>query len=299
MVTWGRSHRSEGIREFPAYQFGSCESCTLRLSIAMAAYLLLGSAGARDDTGLKNADFEEGEVGVAPAGWILTTKGGKASNSAENPRRGKHCVRVGLGERVESPPRFQVLLQQVDAASYRGKTIRFKAAVRIDAAGPLDRAQLWLRVDRAGGRAGFFDNMDDRPIRGKAWGEYEIVGDVAKDAVVIMVGMIVSGTASAWIDDVSLKAEGDAPISTAEAPRALAGRGLENLVAFTRLLGYVRHFHPSDQAAEADWDRLAVDGIRRSSRRAAPRSLPAATGGRAPGCAVGASLRVGCSPTGA
>ena len=193
----------------------------IALSIAMAAYLLLGSAGARDDTGLKNPDFEDGEVGAAPAGWILTTKGGKASISAENPRRGKHCLRVGLGERVENPPRFQVLLQQVDAASYRGKTIRFKAAVRIDAAGPLDRAQLWLRVDRAGGRAGFFDNMDDRPIRGKAWGEYEIVGDVAKDAALIMVGMIVSGTAPAWIDDVSLEALGDAPAATAEAPRRL------------------------------------------------------------------------------
>lgn len=34
-----------------------------------------------------------------------------------------------------------------------------------------------------------------------------------------------------------------------EPPRPLTARGLENLVAFTRLLGYVRHFHPGDQAA--------------------------------------------------
>ena len=37
---------------------------------------------------------------------------------------------------------------------------------------------------------------------------------------------------------------GDAPLSP---------RGLENLIAFTRLLGYIRHFHPSDQAAATDW----------------------------------------------
>ena len=31
-----------------------------------------------------------------------------------------------------------------------------------------------------------------------------------------------------------------------EPPRPLSDRGLENLAAFTRLLGYVRFFHPSD-----------------------------------------------------
>ncbi len=245
----------------------------IALGIGMVSCLLLGSAGGRDDSGLKNADFEEGDVGAAPAGWMLTTKGGTATVSADNPRRGKHCVRVGLGERVENPPRFQVLLQQFDAAPYRGKMIRFKAAVRIDAAGPLDQAQLWLRVDRAGGRPGFFDNMGDRPIRGKTWGDFEIVGDVAKDAELIVLGLIVSGSAPAWIDDVSLKALGDAPTATAEPARPLAGRGLQNLVAFTRLLGYVRHFHPSDQAAEADWDRLAVEGMRAVESAGSPEEL--------------------------
>ncbi len=151
----------------------------------------------------------------------------------------------------------------MNAAPYRGKLIRLKAAVRIDATGPLDRAQLWLRVDRPGRRAGFFDNMDDRPIRGKSWGDYQIAGEVAKDAEQIVLGIIVVGSSPAWIDDVSLQAEGEAPpAATAEPPRPLDGRGLQNLVAFARLLGYVRHFHPSDQAAEADWDRLAVEGMR-------------------------------------
>jgi hypothetical protein len=99
------------------------------------------------------------------------------------------------GERVENPPRFRILLQELNTAPYRGKMIRLMAAVRIDAAGPLDRAQLWLRVDRAGGQPGFFDNMDSRPIRGKTWGDYEIVGDVAKDAELIVLGLIVSWTA--------------------------------------------------------------------------------------------------------
>lgn len=35
----------------------------------------------------------------------------------------------------------------------------------------------------------------------------------------------------------------------------------QNLVAFARLYGYVRFFHPSDAAAEADWRKLAAHGV--------------------------------------
>jgi C-terminal processing protease CtpA/Prc len=47
-----------------------------------------------------------------------------------------------------------------------------------------------------------------------------------------------------------------------EAPRALSNQGLENLTAFSRLLGYVRYFHPSDQAARISWEAFAVSGVR-------------------------------------
>ena len=191
----------------------------------------------------------------------MTTKGGTATVSGDNPRRGKHCVRVGLGDRPGDRAALLVLLQQVDATPYRGKQVRLKAAVRVDAAGPMDRRSSgsgWI----APAGAGFFDNMSDRPIRGKTWGDYQIEGDVARDAERVVLGILVFGDAPAWIDDVSLKAEGQAPAAAAEPPRPLEGRGLLNLVAFARLLGYVRHFHPSDQAAEADWDRLAVEGVR-------------------------------------
>jgi C-terminal processing protease CtpA/Prc len=52
------------------------------------------------------------------------------------------------------------------------------------------------------------------------------------------------------------------PASSSERPRPLTEQGMRNAIAFTRLLGYVRHYHPSDQAAAADWDTLAVEGMR-------------------------------------
>ena len=46
---------------------------------------------------------------------------------------------------------------------------------------------------------------------------------------------------------------------------------VENLRAFAKLYGYVRWFHPSDAAANTDWDKFAIHGVRQV-RDAASRS---------------------------
>jgi hypothetical protein len=53
--------------------------------------------------------------------------------------------------------------------------------------------------------------------------------------------------------------ERTAPVGAAQ---PLGDRALMNVVAFARLLGYVRHFHPSDEAAQTDWNAFAVEGMR-------------------------------------
>lgn len=40
------------------------------------------------------------------------------------------------------------------------------------------------------------------------------------------------------------------------AARPLDERGVENLVALTRLMGAVRYFHPSDEVLALGWDRF-------------------------------------------
>jgi hypothetical protein len=56
---------------------------------------------------------------------------------------------------------------------------------------------------------------------------------------------------------------------------ALDGRGLANLTAFTRLLGYVRHFHPSDEAAGADWNAFAISAVDAVEAAGSPEELAA------------------------
>lgn len=44
---------------------------------------------------------------------------------------------------------------------------------------------------------------------------------------------------------------------------SLSQSQMDNLVAFTKLYGYVRYFHPSDEASTIDWDKLAIYGAGR------------------------------------
>jgi hypothetical protein len=52
-------------------------------------------------------------------------------------------------------------------------------------------------------------------------------------------------------------------------------RAVENLAAFAQVYGYVRFFHPSDQASEVDWDKFGVIGaeaVREAADREALRA---------------------------
>lgn len=220
------------------------------------------SCAAAPNPGPVNLDFESGSPGEVPPGWISpTTKlGYTAALSTDSPKQGKQSVRVSgapIAGGEAGVPAFGNVMQQIDATPYRGKRVRFRAAVRVQ--GMAAAAGLWMRVDRPAKQIGFFDNMQDRPIRSSDWTYYEIVGDVAADAELLNVGMLLQQEGSAWLDDVTIEVVAKLEMRSAP-PRAVTPRGLENLIAFTRLFGIVRHFHASDEAADADWDAVAVHG---------------------------------------
>jgi hypothetical protein len=95
------------------------------------------------------------------------------------------------------------LMQSFRAAAYRGKTVRLRAWVRVEAGGPEDRAQMWLRVDRPNGKVGFLEDMDGRPVRAPEWTSCEIVAEIDSDAQFVDFGVKSMGQARVWIDEVS------------------------------------------------------------------------------------------------
>lgn len=206
-----------------------------------------------------NLDFEQGTLGQVPDGWRCPTQiNFGAELTAEQPKSGKHAAVLYSKESAESGSSFGNLMQAIDATPFRGRRVRFRASVRME--GQMGRAQLWMRVDRAANKTGFFDNMGNRPITSGQWREYEIVGDIEDDAEVLNIGMLLLGKGKAWLDAVSIEDLGKLVVRS-DPPKPLAARGLDNLIAFTRLFGYVRHFHPSDEAAATDWDVFAVEGV--------------------------------------
>ncbi len=247
--------------------FTLCLTVTLLCCAAITKHDISAQTGPprpAPQSSLANPDFELGNVGQQPDGWIAPTAamGYPVEVVDANPKTGKRAAMVRSMPGGEIDPRvFGNLMQTIDATQLRGRRVRFRAAVRIEGEDPSARAQLWLRVDRPEKQMGFFNNMDDRPIRATAWQYYEIVGDVDNDATVVNIGMMLIGKGKAWLDDVSLVELGK-PVALAEPARPLTNRGLENLTAFTRVLGYVRHFHPSDEAFATDWDVFTVEGVR-------------------------------------
>jgi C-terminal processing protease CtpA/Prc len=209
-----------------------------------------------------NLGFESGAAGEVPVNWFSPAPGFEAKTVQGDAKEGtKAALLRAIPGGTDSPNPFGNLMQVVDAAPYRGHWIRFRGAVKVKAGDDNSRAQLWLRVDRPEKQTAFFDNMAQRPILSPDWAYYEITGDVASDAATLNFGLILLGGGEASLDDVSITDLGKVEL-TIEPARAATGRGLDNLAAFAKLLGYVRHFHPSDQAAATDWNRFAVAGVR-------------------------------------
>jgi hypothetical protein len=97
------------------------------------------------------------------------------------------------------------LMQSFRAAAYRGKTVRLRAWLRVEAGGPGDRAQMWLRVDRPNGKVGFLEDMDGRPVRAAEWTNCEIVAEIDGDAEFVDFGVRSMGRGRVWVDDVSFE----------------------------------------------------------------------------------------------
>jgi erythromycin esterase len=141
-------------------------------------------------------------------GWRLTSASKNAGYTAAAATEG--CFSGGCAVMTRSGEinamGFGALMQTIDATPYRGKKIRFHAKMKSALTDDESSARIWLRVDRAEGKMGFFDNMAKQaPKSLPEWTDMEITGDVADDAVDIAFGTIFIGEGTAWIDEASLE----------------------------------------------------------------------------------------------
>lgn len=163
-----------------------------------------------------NLNFDEGEPGKAPPGWLVPIPAGTIAEVRNGTEcRNGACVFL---TRTEQPPpnTFGSVMQSKSAKTFAGKKFVFRAAIRVENSSVAeDRVQLWARVDLPNQQRGFFENMDDRPIRTGDWAIYEVRGEVEPDATLINFGIMAFGKARAWVDDAELEIV-DAHPETAE-----------------------------------------------------------------------------------
>lgn len=240
----------------------------LLLAFAPAGY----AAGA-----VASFDFEQGTVGQAPAGWAVTPD--VAASYAvkitdEKPEGGRLCA-VLASTGTPSPQGFGLALKPLDASPFRGKRVRFRGAVRVELGARGQRARLLLGSGNAA--TGSFEATSP-PVMDAKWAPYEVVAEIPKDARAVEVGFVLVGDGKAFLDSATVEVIGEAGAGN-EAARALTPRGLDNLTAFARLFGYVRYFHPSDQAATADWESLALAGVQTVEKATTPEELARALEG--------------------
>ncbi|NPC48152.1 AraC family transcriptional regulator, partial [Corallococcus exiguus] len=151
-----------------------------------------------------------------PQGWYVTESAPQhyeAGVDESSPCEGTRSA--FLRSRTQATDSFGTFMQAFSAQDFRGKRLRFSAAVRHqDVKG---WAGLWMRVEGADPKQPLaFDNMQSRALVGThGCKRYDVVLDVPREATSIMAGLIMSGTGQAWLGGVRFETV-DASVKTTD-----------------------------------------------------------------------------------
>ena len=254
----------------------------LRLCVAVGCSLLMsclasGEHGVPVSSPASNLDFESPSTdSTSITGWFTPTNFHgyyNASVQKAHAYQGKQCAQIVCLKDPKELNEFGNVMQSIPAASYAGKTVRFRAAVRV-VPGSKGHAQLWMRADLRGGGMGFFDNMDDRPIELYDWQYYEIVGLIDSNAAVLNYGCMLIGAGAIEFDDVSITVVPTDP-NQSLTPKPLANLNFETAnTDSSRIPGW---FSPTQDVGEYTAGVHKAQTVQ-GERCAFIRSLPAVTG---------------------
>ncbi|SKC77780.1 mycothiol transferase [Ohtaekwangia koreensis] len=116
-----------------------------------------------------------------------------------------------FGQVKEISRNWASFVQTADA-SFLKKKVKFKisASAKIITADTSASAGLWVRVDNKNGEAGFFDNMNDRPIKSNEWRTYTIEGEMDANADKINFGGLCVNNGKFYFDNFEFYVQNDA-----------------------------------------------------------------------------------------
>ncbi|MGA2198018.1 MAG: erythromycin esterase family protein [Bryobacteraceae bacterium] len=199
--------------------------------LAMLAAWLPAALGAQT-----NLQFGQGDPLNPPPGWFVLDATPDAEYRAEwhaNCRGDAPCA-VLAGPATATAGDLGSFLQDFDAAPFRGKRVKLRAWIKMEAGALGDKAHLLLQVNRPNAGVLFPDAMEDRPIVSSEWKSYEIRGEVAGNAATIRIGVALYGRGRAWVSGVEFAEDAIAPAQLAEVREAIQKQYALLDAAFTR-----------------------------------------------------------------
>lgn len=125
----------------------------------------------------------------------------------KDPRSPYASARTNRPRIFDSQPGFGPLSTSINATGFEGKDFVFSGKAKM--LNGTGNGRLWLRVDKTKG-VGFFNNMEQNPIRTKEWTVFTIEGKIDADAAKIVFGAFLLENGEFAFDDISLRIkEGD------------------------------------------------------------------------------------------
>lgn len=217
----------------------------------------------------KIVGFESDPAGSAPSGWG-GGPGGTFLVDGEIAHSGHRSVR--FERKSESPNGFSWMFKEIPM-DFQGKLIELHGYLKLE--NVTGFAALLLREDADGKPVAFQSMQGDHPPKGTSdWAEYSISLPVQAAAQKLIVGVLVSGTGNAWVDDLQLTVDGK-PVPDFSSNEVLntaiesdhtfdGGSGIvltsltktqvDNLATLGKVWGFLKYYHPQVTAGKLHWD---------------------------------------------
>jgi hypothetical protein len=117
--------------------------------------------------------------------------------------RHKEIVSGFIRSKREDVKGFGTIMQQTGITKYAGKKLSLSAYIKNKDV--KNWAGLWARLDDKDLQVLWFDNMQNRPIKGTTgWRKYAINFEIPKGSVTLSFGVLLVGSGNVWINDVGL-----------------------------------------------------------------------------------------------
>ncbi len=242
----------------------------MRRFVTLAALILATASTAAQDPPLASVlTFETAQAGGVLTGWATAPPNSAIADDAIK-RTGFWSAR--LERTATSEAEFSVLRKTIPL-DVAGKTIALRGFLKTD--NVTGFVSLWMREDSASTTNVAFATTQDRNVRGTTdWHEHAITVAVHPDARQLTVGVLLSGTGKAWVDDLELTVDGvpfasapkvERPKTVLETDYEFASRSrvaldalspvqIDNLVTLGQVWGFLKYHHPAIRAGQRHWD---------------------------------------------